>query len=76
RLVRVRTDISPRIIVRKAVSFARLDGESGKTTQEFEHYAPTTSESTFRVQIPTQAGRVFRFEAGRRSDLMPASIPD
>ena len=28
-----------------------------------------------RVRIPTEAGRVFRFEVGRRSDLKPATIP-
>ena len=27
------------------------------------------------VRIPTQAGRGFRFDPGRRSDLMPATIP-
>jgi hypothetical protein len=27
------------------------------------------------VQIPTEAGRVFRFEVGHRSDMKPASIP-
>ena len=27
------------------------------------------------VRIPTQSGHRFRFEAGHRSDLMPATIP-
>jgi len=27
------------------------------------------------VRIPTQSGRGFRFEAGHRSDLIPATIP-
>jgi hypothetical protein len=28
-----------------------------------------------KVRIPTQSGHRFRFEAGRRSDLKPATIP-
>jgi hypothetical protein len=28
-----------------------------------------------RVRIPTEAGRVFRREAGQRSDVKPATIP-
>jgi hypothetical protein len=28
------------------------------------------------VRIPTQSGRVFRFDAGRDSDLKPATIPN
>jgi hypothetical protein len=28
-----------------------------------------------QVRIPTQSGRGFRFEAGHRSDLIPATIP-
>ena len=28
-----------------------------------------------RVQIPTEAGRGFRFDVGQRSDLKPATIP-
>jgi hypothetical protein len=28
------------------------------------------------VQIPTHSGQVFRFEAGRDSDLMPATVPN
>jgi hypothetical protein len=28
-----------------------------------------------KVRIPTQSGRGFRFEAGHRSDLIPATIP-
>lgn len=28
------------------------------------------------MRIPVQAGRVFRHEAGQRSDLMPATIPE
>jgi hypothetical protein len=28
------------------------------------------------LQIPTEAGRVFRFEAGHRSDMKPATIPN
>jgi transposase len=28
-----------------------------------------------RLRIPTQSGRGFRFEAGHRSDLIPATIP-
>jgi hypothetical protein len=28
------------------------------------------------VRIPTHSGRVFRFEAGRDSDLKPATIPN
>jgi hypothetical protein len=28
------------------------------------------------VQIPTHSGQVFRFEAGRASDLKPATIPN
>jgi len=27
------------------------------------------------LRIPTQSGRGFRFEAGHRSDLIPATIP-
>jgi hypothetical protein len=27
------------------------------------------------LRIPTQSGHRFRFEAGHRSDLMPATIP-
>ena len=27
------------------------------------------------LRIPTQSGHQFRFEAGHRSDLMPATIP-
>jgi len=27
------------------------------------------------VRIPTQSGRGFRFDVGRRSDLIPATIP-
>jgi hypothetical protein len=27
------------------------------------------------LRIPTQSGRGFRFEAGHRSDLIPAAIP-
>jgi hypothetical protein len=27
------------------------------------------------MRIPTQSGRGFRFEAGHRSDLIPATIP-
>jgi hypothetical protein len=27
------------------------------------------------VQIPTEAGHLFRFESGHRSDLNPATIP-
>jgi hypothetical protein len=29
----------------------------------------------WRMRIPTQSGRRFRFEAGQRSDLMSAAIP-
>ena len=28
-----------------------------------------------KVQIPTEAGRGFRFDVGQRSDLKPATIP-
>jgi hypothetical protein len=28
-----------------------------------------------RVRIPIQSGRVYRFEAGRDSDLKPATVP-
>jgi hypothetical protein len=28
-----------------------------------------------RLRIPTQSGHRFRFEAGHRSDLKPATIP-
>jgi hypothetical protein len=28
------------------------------------------------LQIPTEAGQVFRRDAGRRSDLKPAAIPN
>jgi hypothetical protein len=38
-------------------------------TATFERVAP------YRVRIPTQAGRVFRREAGHHSDLKPATIP-
>jgi len=27
------------------------------------------------LRIPTEAGRVFRFEVGQRSDMKPATIP-
>ena len=27
------------------------------------------------LRIPTQSGRGFRFDVGRRSDLIPATIP-
>jgi hypothetical protein len=30
----------------------------------------------FAVQIPTHSGQVFRFDAGRDSDLMPATVPN
>jgi hypothetical protein len=33
------------------------------------------SEITPFVQIPTEAGRGFRFDVGQRSDLKPATIP-
>jgi hypothetical protein len=29
----------------------------------------------YRVRIPTQSGRGFRFDVGHRSDLIPATIP-
>jgi hypothetical protein len=28
-----------------------------------------------RLEIPTEAGRGFRFDVGHRSDLKPATIP-
>jgi hypothetical protein len=38
--------------------------------------APTAGSQLVKVlQIPTEAGRVFRFEVGHRSDMKPASIP-
>jgi hypothetical protein len=33
-------------------------------------------KSSVQVRIPTQSGRVFRFDAGRDSDLNPATIPN
>ena len=37
---------------------------------------PTRERLTLiRVRIPTQSGRGFRFDVGRRSDLMSATIP-
>ena len=30
----------------------------------------------YGMRIPTQSGRVFRFDAGRDSDLKPAMIPN
>ncbi|MBM3552362.1 MAG: recombinase family protein [Alphaproteobacteria bacterium] len=30
----------------------------------------------FKVRIPTQSGRGFRFDAGRRSEMKPATIPN
>jgi hypothetical protein len=32
--------------------------------------------SRYRVQIPTHSGQAFRRDAGRDSDLMPATIPN
>jgi hypothetical protein len=32
-------------------------------------------DKSFSLRIPTQSGRGFRFEAGHRSDLIPATIP-
>jgi hypothetical protein len=29
-----------------------------------------------RLRIPTEAGRVFRRDAGQRSDLKPATVPN
>jgi hypothetical protein len=38
--------------------------------------AASARESTSKLRIPTEAGRVFRGEAGQRSDLKPATIPN
>jgi hypothetical protein len=39
--------------------------------------SPPVTEPPPRIElrIPTEAGRVFRREAGQRSDLKPATIP-
>jgi len=34
-----------------------------------------SGNSPFIVEIPTEAGRGFRFDVGHRSDLKPATIP-
>ncbi|QRM35050.1 RNaseH domain-containing protein [Microvirga sp. VF16] len=49
RLVRIRTDVAPRVIVRKVRKLARLDADSGRTLEEVVRYAPTTIVSTFRM---------------------------
>ena len=36
---------------------------------------PSEAEEADIVQIPTEAGRGFRFDVGQRSDLKPATIP-
>jgi hypothetical protein len=36
----------------------------------------STGEICARVQIPIEAGRVFRRDAGQRSDMKPATIPN
>jgi hypothetical protein len=33
------------------------------------------SHQAFRLRIPRQSGRGFRFDVGHRSDLIPATIP-
>ena len=38
-------------------------------------YTVDTGSRTVLLRIPTQSGRGFRFEAGHRSDLIPATIP-
>ena len=49
RLVRVRTDVAPRVIVRKLRKLARLNPDDGRSMGEVVRYAPTTIMSTFRL---------------------------
>jgi hypothetical protein len=37
---------------------------------------PAAAAAARPVQIPTHSGQVFRFDAGRDSDLMPATVPN
>jgi hypothetical protein len=37
--------------------------------------APNNSRGYLELQIPTQAGHLFRFDRGHPSDLKPATIP-
>ena len=39
------------------------------------HNLPALLRRSRQLRIPTQSGHRFRFEAGHRSDLMPAAIP-
>ncbi len=35
----------------------------------------STAVCSLHLQIPTEAGRVFRFDVGHHSDLKPATVP-
>jgi hypothetical protein len=48
----------------------RIRRQAGQTT----HWIRRASAP--RVRIPMQSGRGFRFDVGRRSDLIPATIPN
>ena len=52
-----------------------LDGSTLDVADETANDAAFGRPGASRVRIPTQAGRVFRREAGRGSDLKPATIP-
>jgi hypothetical protein len=41
-----------------------------------EHMEQTATAQQLVLQIPTHSGQVFRFNAGRDSDLKPATIPN
>jgi hypothetical protein len=39
-------------------------------------YAGGRQPKAGKLRIPTEAGQVFRFEAGQRSDMKSATIPN
>jgi hypothetical protein len=58
--------------------FAALFGggvASSSDGQFFQAGGPGNDAGRFNVRIPTQSGHRFRFDVGRRTDLMPATIP-
>ncbi len=46
------------------------------THGEIEFSDSVRVERWDNVQIPTHSGQVFRIDAGRDSDLMPATVPN
>jgi hypothetical protein len=48
---------------------------SGKFVEKIALHGDPTADQRELLRIPTQSGRGFRFEAGHRSDLIPATIP-